>query len=760
MMRSLFTGISGIQSEQLKMDVISNNIANVNTVGYKKSRITFQDLFSQTLSYAAAPQNNRGGMNPKQVGSGVSTATIDQIFSQGSFENTGKNSDVAIDGEGFFIVDDGTSTHYTRVGNFNIDSEGYFVHTATGDKVRGWQAKKDPNTGQAYIDTNSSTGHINFIPGQKLPAKASTYMEYRSNLDMTADGRKFPEETILEYGDPSLGKKKLTIRYEKLDESTWNFSIKDDKGNLVDLDPYGPGSITNGQVYLWPDGTIKDVCVNGNPISSVPIWKDGNGDGIFDYTDANGNGVYDTGDTLLYGDTVQDADVDGAADIFNIVRTPSAPPKINYWTFNDIDGKQQKLTIKYTKVDGRTLHHTGTYPYNNNHTYYKWQVYDENNVLVDIDNSNGDNGSSEGDVTEDFGIVEFNEFGQIVNFDAPTPGGGGPSIGSGTNSFVYNGHNYTIALTPRKMTISEDGSNEYREIPIGSDSVEYQFKASPDDKLSFDRIPGAKHTTSLAVYDSLGESHELIMNFEKLDDNKWRYYASLSDDDSIVKKYLEEHPDAMAGEEFTDDEREAVMNNIFLDPKDGDTRSGILVFNSLGRVDVDATRSANGAKYPKMTNTLKFAPDKANPMGIDLDFNGVTQYEYDFTTAARAQDGYPMGMLQTYTIDDTGTITGIYSNGYKQPIGQLAVATFYNPMGLHKRGDTMWDSSSNSGNPLITNPGKGSAGKVKTGVLEMSNVDLSQEFTDMIIAQRAFQANSKSITTSDQLLQELVNLKR
>jgi len=147
-------------------------------------------------------------------------------------------------------------------------------------------------------------------------------------------------------------------------------------------------------------------------------------------------------------------------------------------------------------------------------------------------------------------------------------------------------------------------------------------------------------------------------------------------------------------------------------------------------------------------------------MGVNLDFNGVTQYEYDFTTAARQQDGYPMGMLQTYTIDDAGMIRGIYTNGFKQPIGKIALATFYNPMGLHKTGDTMWDTSANSGNPIISKPGSGRAGTMKAGVLEMSNVDLSQEFTDMIIAQRGFQANSKSITTSDQMLQELVNLKR
>lgn len=702
MMRSLFSGISGLKSHQLKMDVISNNIANVNTAGFKRSRITFSDLFYQTIKHASAPQDNKGGTNPIEVGHGVKVASIDQIFTQGSFENTGKNSDVAIDGDGFFVLDDGQSRKYTRTGNFSIDSDGFFVHTTTGMKVLGWQAKKVPETGEAYIDTNRSLEYINFLPGEKLPAKATTYMEYRSNLNAIADSREFPEEITLEYGNP-LDKKKLTIRFEKLDEVTWTFSVRDDNGELVDLDSATAGIQAQGRVLLWDDGTIKDVRLeDGTSLNSITI-------------------------------TGQDADNDGNDDIFNIVRTPSSPPKVNYWTFEDLGGTEHKMWIKFKQSE-------------TNPNEYEWRVYDNNNHLIDLD---GNNSIA---YDEDFGIVTFDDNGMITNFTGP----------GGATNFTFDGLTINIDIDPsnRQLNFTEQNSGEFRGIPIGSDSIEFQFSASPDDKLKFDRINGATHSTSLAVYDSKGEAHELIMTFEKIDDKLWRYKASLSDDDPIIQKYLEMHPEAKEGDELTDAEREAIMNNIFLDPEFGDTRSGFLVFNDLGRLDIDKTRSVNGAQYPDFVNKLIFHPDNANPVSIDLDFKAVTQYEYDFTTAARQQNGYPMGMLETYTIDEEGVIRGIYSNGYKQPIGQIATVTFYNPSGLHKSGDTLWAPTANSGNPIISKTGANKGTKLQTGVLEMSNVDLAQEFTDMIIAQRGFQANSKSITTSDQMLQELVNLKR
>lgn len=129
MLRSLYSGVSGLQNHQTRMDVIGNNVANVNTTGFKKGRVTFQDIISQMLSGAAKPTEERGGINAKQVGLGMSIASIDNIMTQGSFQTTGKNTDIALSGEGFFVLKDGENTYFTRNGNFMIDREGTLVNS-------------------------------------------------------------------------------------------------------------------------------------------------------------------------------------------------------------------------------------------------------------------------------------------------------------------------------------------------------------------------------------------------------------------------------------------------------------------------------------------------------------------------------------------------------------------------------------------------------------------------------------------------------
>src|SRR5208283_905439 len=151
MMRSLYSAVSGLQNHQARMDVIGNNVANVNTTGFKKGRMTFQDILSQTLTGAAKPSDERGGLNPEQIGLGMSVASIDTLMNQGSVQTTGKNTDLAITGEGFFTMKLGDRTFYTRSGNFLLDMDGLLVNP-NGLKVQGWNAVTLQN-GERYINT-------------------------------------------------------------------------------------------------------------------------------------------------------------------------------------------------------------------------------------------------------------------------------------------------------------------------------------------------------------------------------------------------------------------------------------------------------------------------------------------------------------------------------------------------------------------------------------------------------------------------------
>lgn len=177
MMRSMFAGVTGLRNHQIRMDAIGNNIANVNTVGYKASRVSFQDTLNQTLRGASAPNANRGGINALQVGLGMNLASIDVLHTQGNLQNTGKITDCAIQGDGFFILSDGQREYYTRAGNFNMERDGRLVNPSNGLIVRGWMANI---TG--VINTNMPVTNIRIPVGQTIAPIATTQIEFGGNL--------------------------------------------------------------------------------------------------------------------------------------------------------------------------------------------------------------------------------------------------------------------------------------------------------------------------------------------------------------------------------------------------------------------------------------------------------------------------------------------------------------------------------------------------------------------------------------------------
>ena len=181
MMRSLYSGVSGLKNHQTRMDVVGNNISNVNTTGFKSSRVTFSDTLSQTLSGAAAPTDNLGGTNPKQIGLGSATSAIDTLFTDGSVQSTGVNTDMCLSGNGLFIVKNGDSVYYTRNGNFKFDSAGYYVNS-DGLRVQGWMSDGTGGT----INTNGATTEICIPSGKSMAATASTISTFSSNLNASA----------------------------------------------------------------------------------------------------------------------------------------------------------------------------------------------------------------------------------------------------------------------------------------------------------------------------------------------------------------------------------------------------------------------------------------------------------------------------------------------------------------------------------------------------------------------------------------------
>ncbi|MCT8139827.1 flagellar basal-body rod protein FlgF [Anaerobacillus sp. CMMVII] len=255
MLRSMYSGISGMRNFQTKLDVIGNNISNVNTSGFKKGRVTFKDLVSQQLSGASNPTNNRGGTNPIQIGLGVTMATVDTVHTQGSLQTTGRALDLGVSGDGFFIVNDGNLSYYTRAGNFYLDRQGTLV-TANGLKVQGYQANANGNG----INPNEY-GELKIQAGNVIPPKPTTEVSYKGNLNATLPiGATPPERVHIQHKViDSLGRlHDLRVQFERAADGVWNYLVQRfDSSVTPPSSPWvGLNSAVNGTLNFDTNGAL------------------------------------------------------------------------------------------------------------------------------------------------------------------------------------------------------------------------------------------------------------------------------------------------------------------------------------------------------------------------------------------------------------------------------------------------------------------------------------------------------------------------
>ncbi len=463
MMRSLYSGVSGLQNHQTRMDVIGNNISNVNTNGFKRGRVNFQDMISQQLSGAAKPTDELGGVNPKEVGLGMTIASIDNVFTQGNLQSTGVSTDIAIQGNGFFLLKSGEESFYTRNGAFGLDRDGTLVNPANGMRVQGWMAE-DVN-GQMLVSTAATPEDLIIPVGSKDPAKETTNVNFACNLNKNT-----PE--IMEGASA-----------EDIYKGTWG---------------------TEQKIY-------------------------------------------------------------------------------------DSFGNEHMLSVSFQRVPGNPNQWRATVQIDPDNAEFT-------RTRVGLETTNG---------MEDYFYVNFDNFGALES-----------------------------------------------------------------------------------VTDSSGR--------------------------------------------LSNTEGQVVIQTSF--------------FVSDSNLDEDGN-------------------PRRQTMNINLGTIGsfkdtITQSASKSTTKAFYQDGYTMGYLDNFKIDSSGIITGVYSNGTNRTIGQIALASFANDRGLEKAGDNTYVESNNSGMARIGESGVAGKGTLMAGALEMSNVDLSEQMVDMIVTQRGFQSNAKTIQTSDTLLETVLSLKR
>jgi len=828
MMRSMYSGITGLKGFQIAMDVVGNNIANVNTVGFKASRVTFQTTLLQTLKASKSPQENLGGTNPIQIGLGTKLSSVDKIMSQGSFQNTGRKTDLAIQGDGFFILSDGSANYYTRAGNFALDSAGYLVNPATGFKLQGWSSKLTAS-GKRVVDTNEPVGDIKIQAGLVMAAKQTTNVKLAHNLNsavgvqettltvQTNGGDQVPVRFIFERDMSQENKSRNVYRwyaevlgtdYYELDAGSMTGTVElDDFGNVIrwTFDPAhtvvdnSDNRVDVGEASEpWTIRATGDVVVlsSGSPVTvkALRIYRDaGNPDNVIVVADEDGDFATTTDQhsfTIETDGTLDDLNrqlkagvnsgtdeikglhlfLGGGKTFADIPATdPTSPAEYFEITLN-ADTRNDSIVLYDTKgtltpiksalqVGSSDVEFTGslilTGP--SGETVY----YDPRSVEFVEEDLDG-----EGD--SDFGIRLKLKDGTQLTFVIKEDGS---ATKADFNNAMSTGVTNPLGYRISGLQISNGDSTDTLGFATGTSTIYTSTVATIQPPVQgtprFTEIDNPQNfvvaeyespsvTTSVLVYDSLGNPTNVYIKLTKIAENTWFWkvetsdgkplYALMNDgtmsDDPAEGVIAFDSNGALAARSWTLDDAGNIEYNLnqsypvgfWYDP----AREG-------SALDIDV--------YPSSTAA-------AGPVKVEINFNEVTQFAAPNSVAVVEQDGNAEGTLESFAINEVGEIIGTFSNGLTDTLGKVALAVFNNPAGLSEIGNSMFVQTANSGLPQVGEAGVGGRGTFIPGALEMSNVDLAEEFTKMIVAQRGFQAVARVITTADDILRELVSIKR
>ncbi|MFC1692525.1 flagellar hook-basal body complex protein [Candidatus Latescibacterota bacterium] len=706
--RAMFTAVSGLRNQQVQLDVIANNVANASTMGYKRGRMTFEEGFTLMLQGASRPPGDQGGVNPLQIGNGSSVGSIDNIFVQGNLQSTGNQTDLALRGDGFFVVNDGNRDFYTRAGSFQWDSNGRLVIPFNGMKVQGRIADS-----AGVVSDGSPIGDIIVPFGTVDPAKTTSNVNFVGNLDADAQ----PVGNITK---------------------TDRLYSKEIVGNTTDIN----GLYANGNADLQITGM--------SPMSTtVTVLSSANAAGLAK-TETYTYVTTDTGasskDFHNLDDLIAEINSDFSAEYLTAVLNDRGAIE-----FTNNGGANNVLTLSSVNSVLNKAMSLANGVVGDKTTDEFSHVAVDTDELTTLRNSSGtDLGMALADViyvSGRVGGVEIDsvEGGLVDPFEVNVDDGTGNSITFGDFTYrvkdafdITNVKGVEIDPTTGALIINADGGllNEITAANITTDAVNLGGGAQVFDSV-FDATVGnwgdvqkaedVVHAASIRVFDSLGNAHTSTVIFKKdvRLPNRWNWNITVPEPAELSGGY-----------------------------------EGTVTFDSNGTLEA-FTYSQGASSY-----TFDSKTGASVPVDIVLNFgtiglnDGITQYSTSSTAIAKDQNGYSAGVLDNVTIDETGTITGLFTNGNSRIIAKLILSTFNNPSGLLKVGDNTFDVSGNSGLPIYGFAGKSIRATITPGAVELSNVDIAEEFTNMIIAQRSFQANARTVTTSDEVMQETVNMKR
>lgn len=847
-MRSLWSGVSGLQAHQVAMDVEGNNISNVNTKGFKYSRADFGTMFSQTVKIATAPTDGRGGSNPLQIGLGVSVSSTTRIHSQGSVQTTNKNTDVAINGDGFFMVsDDGGLTRYlTRDGDFKLDAYGNFVNNA-GFVVQGWNINWDTQS----IDSSRTPQNIFIDPGMHIPAAKSTEVAIKANLN---SGLNIGNAARPLYALDSVHgfNKKTGETKDENDNGITQFYTTSKNSMEVTEKGVDAGSLFNGSGQglnlregqgIWMSFADSKFTTNGLNITGFDANNKANQQNVVFWGSENQKTRLDI---TLNGVAIQNAD---------ITSLDQAIAYINTFT-NPQEGREGTGIVASKNANGTGIIFTNR---NENGTTDNMKNI---NLVVNQANSAGELWNATWQQGQNnFTFAEVNPNQNVSTWTATGGGGNLPNITGPTNVAVITAHKYTYSSSPQNIPpmYNPDGGPAFND----NDNNPATKPTDPASGNYWDALKGSLYNTDVRVFRTTEDLRELLQRDARYgvdyngngvfaaEDINQKVTITVSDDGrftvSNAKQDSQIPANALQNQAVTTTAKDLSFNvTAYTDAlgkvstNDAFTKifkafdgvqtagsqkkeseqlklsafsAGLEIYDSLGskhtlevqfvkqsttqdggnewqmiiRVPEPAEINTTGegpnnivvgtarfnndgslASYnPK---TLNFSPNNgaAPNQQIKLSFgtsgsnDGLVSSNSASTLTGQATDGYTSGNLKpdAIRVDDKGNILGEFTNGKTFAVAKIAMASVANNSGLEEIGGNLFKVTANSGAIVVGEAGTGGRGEMKTSALEMSNVDLSRSLTELIIIQRGYQANSKTISTSDQMLQTLIQLKQ
>jgi flagellar hook protein FlgE len=807
---ALSTSLTGLNAAETQIDVIGNNLANAQTVGFKASRTVFASQLLQTMSLGSSPTANTGGTNPRQVGLGVQVAETTPDFTQGTIEISNSSSDLAIQGEGFFQVQ-GPSGEllYTRNGIFKLNSENEFVNS-TGQRLLGY------GVDDLFRIQRTTLQPLSAPIGSESVAKATSEVTLEGTL--TPEGAIGTVAEVIEsavLGDSSVprpdgsgislatapsvaltGTSISTAGSGTLAAGTYQyrFAFVDSAGN--ESVPSAALSATIGAGgRITVNGLPADP--TGGDYASINVYRtDAGGSRFYRLgTTAAGSNFVDTGSTPL---STQELDTETLTGNYTYM--------VTYHKDGEIESRPSVLVGPRNIVNGRvTIDNfpvppvppaTGGFPAYDEIRIYRNLANDQNNFyLVDT----VDPGSTFTDNRSDEEIADLTVAGnQPLVLD-------GPTITSATrlvDVIRREGLNYSQVFTEGKLSYQgQKGGRSLggAEFQVTNSTTVQDFidfiesasgiQASLNDSanpipVSENRIPGETGSLTAGGYIQDGAIRFVSNNGEQnaldIDLTAFRMEDDLGNVTvpNLAFGSIQEAAGTSATTDFlvydtlgipvsvrvtavlesrTDS---ATTYRWYADSPDNQPNSGYDVAIGTGLVQFDGNGNFVSATNSRV-NIGRTGLPSSSPLQIDLDFGNVSGLATATASlAATRQDGSAAGVLNSFVVGEDGRIRGVFNNGVTRDLGQLVLARFSNPVGLQQRGNNLFSQGINSGLPVQGSPGENGIGTVVGGALELSNTDMGQDLVDLVLASTHYRANSRVITATQQLFDELLNLRR